>query len=269
MSSQVSNPDSTSASDALRGKRVLVTRAREQAFELDQPLQALGAIPVAFPTIRIVPPTDNYAALDAALRQLTTFDWVVFTSVNGVIHVWQRLEALELEASAFKQVRLAAIGPATAEALASRNLRIEVVPDRYVAEALLEAIPNSAGQRFLLPRADIARDALRTGLQAVGAEVVEVPAYSTVLVEPSPEALAMLDNGVDILTFTSSSTVHNFVAQVGHARAQTVAQRALVVVIGPITANTAHELGLGVDVVATEYTIAGLIDALVIACRTP
>jgi uroporphyrinogen-III synthase len=247
---------------ALRGKRVLVTRARAQAHELASRLQELGAIPIVFSVIHIVPPADNYVALDAALRQLATFDWAVFTSVNGVVHVWERLAVVGLEAGAFASIRLAAIGPATAAALSAHGLQAAVVPERYVAEALLEAIPHPAGQRFLLPRADLARDALRVGLQTAGAEVVEVPAYSTALTEPSPEALAAIQTGVDVLTFTSSSTVRNFVEHVGQSTAQALAAQARVVTIGPITAATAREFGLRVDVVATEHTIAGLVDAM-------
>src|SRR5947207_11710899 len=141
---------SLSPSTVLRGKRVLVTRARAQAHELVTRLQELGAIPIVFSVIHIVPPTDNYAALDAALRQLATFDWVVFTSVNGVVHVWERLAVLGLPAGAFERVRLAAVGPATVAALTARGLHAAVVPERYVAEALLEALPHPAGERFLL-----------------------------------------------------------------------------------------------------------------------
>ncbi len=256
----------------LQGKRVLVTRAREQASDLERQLQAVGAVPLAFPTIRIVPPTDDYAALDAALDaalgELKTFDWAVFTSVNGVKHVWHRLEALGLSTTDIAHVRLAAIGPATAKALAAKGLEIDVMPPHYVAESLLDAIPAPAGKRFLLPRADIARDALRTGLQTAGAEVVEVPAYHTIQVEPSPEDWAALDQGVDIMTFTASSTVHHFAAQVGPERLQTLARQALVAAIGPITADTARSLGLRVDVVADSYTIAGLVDAIVAAYQT-
>lgn len=262
MPSHVDVSHEVSPSTVLRGKRVLVTRARAQAHELVTRLQELGAIPIVFSVIHIVPPTDNYAALDAALRQLATFDWVVFTSVNGVVHVWERLAVLGLPAGAFERVRLAAIGPATVAALMARGLHAAVVPEHYVAEALLEALPHPAGQRFLLPCADLARDTLRVGLQAAGAEVIEVPAYSTVLAEPSPEALAAVQTGVDVLTFTSSSTVRNFVEQVGQSTAQALAAPARVVAIGPITAATAREFGLRVDVVATEHTIAGLVAAL-------
>jgi uroporphyrinogen-III synthase len=250
----------------LQGKRVLVTRAWAQAGDLVQQLQELGAIPIVIPTIDIVPPADAYAALDAALRDLATFDWVVFTSVNGVLHVWQRLPGLGLAASAFAAVQVAAIGPATADALRTRHVDVARVPERYVAEALLEVIPHAAGQRILLPRAAGSRPILRTGLEAAGAVVVEVHAYRTIVVEPTPEALATLDAGVDILTFTSSSTVDNFCTQMGPARLQRLAARARVVVIGPITAATAQALGLRVDAVASDYTIAGLIDALIAAC---
>lgn len=267
MSRTATGKDVAEAMTVLQGKRVLVTRPQTQAHDLVARLQALGAIPIVLPAIHIVPPEDHYAALDAALRQLARFDWLVFTSVNGVEHVWQRLAILGLDSQAFTAVRIAAIGPATANALTERGVRITVMPSRYVAEALLAALPHPAGQRFLLPRAALARDTLRTGLQAAGAEVIEVPAYSTVVAEPTTEALAVLDAGVDILTFTASSTVHNFVAQVGPERAQALAQQALVAAIGPITAATARDLGLRVDVVATEYTIAGLVAALVSACQ--
>lgn len=263
MPHNATRPPSPSPHALLQGKRVLVTRPHAQASDLVHRLQELGAVPIALPTIRIVAPADAYAGLDAALRQLATFDWIVFTSVNGVVHVWQRLAALGLDPQAVARVRLAAIGPATAEALRERGMGVVVVPERYVAEALLEAIPAPAGQRFLLPRAAGARDALHIGLCAAGATVVEVHAYDTVAAEFSAEALALLDHGVDVLTFTSSSTVRNFVAQVGAERAQALATQAVVVAIGPITADTAHEFGLRVDAVATEYTIAGLVQALV------
>ena len=247
----------------LRGKRILVTRAQAQAHDLEARLQALGAVPLSFPTIHITPPGDDYAGLDTALRELATFDWVVFTSVNGVHHVWQRLAVLGLDGHVFARLQLAAIGPATAAELAARGLQSVVVPKRFVAEALLEVIPEPAGKRFLLPRAALARDTLRTGLQHAGAQVVEVPAYDTVLPEPASETLAEIEAGVDVLTFTASSTVRNFVAQLGQARARSLADRAKVAVIGPITAETARDLGLRVDVVASEYTIGGLVAALV------
>jgi uroporphyrinogen-III synthase len=265
MSSRLVRAENAVRGEALRGKRVLVTRPLAQAGELVHRLQALGAETVLCPIMHIVPPADNYAALDAALRRLASFTWVVFTSVNGVDHVWRRLEALGLTPRAFDRARLAAIGPATAAEVEARGLRMEVVPERYVAEALLEALPAPAGQRFLLPRAAGARTILRTGLEAAGAEVVEVHAYRAVRATPTSEALAALEAGVDILTFTSSSTVRHFAAQVGQERMQRLAKRARIAVIGPVTADTARELGLRVDIEATEHTIAGLVDAIMAA----
>ena len=264
---QPSRGDSTAL--PLWGKRVLVTRAQAQAHGLEARLQALGAVPLAFPTIHITPPADGYTALDAALHELPTFNWVVFTSVNGVDHVWRRLAALGLDDSVFGGLQLGAIGPATEAELMVRNIRSVLVPKRFVAEALLEVIPSPSGKRFLLPRAALARDTLRTGLQKAGAQVVEVPAYDTVLPRPSSETLAELDSGVDILTFTASSTVRNFVAQLGQDRARSLADRAQVAAIGPITAETARNLGLRVDVVATEYTIGGLVAALLDTSGAP
>lgn len=267
MSNRLVSAETMMRGDVLRRKRVLVTRARAQAGELVRRLQELGAEAVLFPTIDIVPPADHYAALDTALRRLASFTWVVFTSVNGVEHVWRRLDRLGLDARAFGRAWLAAIGPATAEELRIRGLQTDIMPQRYVAEALLEALPDPAGQRLLLPRAAGAREALRTGLQAAGAEVVEAHAYRTVRAEPAPAALAALDAGVDILTFTSSSTVRHFAAQVGRECLQTLAERACVATIGPITTGTARELGLRVDIEATEYTVAGLVDAIVAALQ--
>ena len=153
MNSDIRHSHEDSIAMPLQGQRILVTRAQAQAHDLEARLRALGAVPLAFPTIHITPPRDGYAALDTALRELTTFDWVVFTSVNGVDHVWQRLAVLGLDDHLFTGLRLAAIGPATAAELAARGLQSIVVPKRFVAEALLDVIPNPAGKRFLLPRA--------------------------------------------------------------------------------------------------------------------
>lgn len=254
----------------LFGRRVLVTRARAQASELVEALRALGAEAVEFPAIQIAPPSDNFAALDRAIARLSmngvapVYDWVVLTSVNGVEMFWSRIRAAGKDARSLGGVRLAAIGPATAAALEARGLVPDVVPGQFVAEALLGAIPNPAGQRFLLPRADIARAALREGLEAAGAEVEEVEAYRTILGQPTEaERADLIERGVDILTFTSSSTVRNFVQQLGPEVARMVAAGALVAAIGPVTAQTAREFGLRVDIEANEHTIPGLVEAIV------
>lgn len=248
----------------LANKRIVVTRPRAQAAELSGRLRALGAVPIEMPAIRIAPPADEYDALDYALHHLPLYDWVVFTSTNGVDHFWQRVAALDIT-PLWSIVKVAAIGSATAAALRERGVSAQLVPDEFVAESLLDALRERdiAGKHFLLPRADIARAALREGLEQAGAKVDEVHAYRTLPGEPDTAALAELERGVDALTFTSSSTVRHWVAQVGAARAQAVAARSVVAAIGPITARTAAELGLTAQVVAREYTIPGLVEALV------
>ncbi|MCI0478103.1 MAG: uroporphyrinogen-III synthase, partial [Anaerolineales bacterium] len=245
----------------LFGKRILVTRAREQASELSRRLAELGAEPIEFPVIQIQP-LDDYAKLDIALAQ--KFDWVIFTSGNGVRFVWQRLTALGRDARAFADTRLGAIGPATAEELARHGLRADFVPREYVAEAILEQIGDVTGQRFLLPRADIARGTLAEGLRARGASVDEVAVYRTVTTDANDpraqEIRALIESGeIDAITFTSSSTVRGLInCQFPIANCQLT-----IACIGPVTAHTARDLGLHVDIVAEEYTIAGLVVTLV------
>lgn len=251
----------------LFGKRILVTRAREQASKLASLLADQGAAPIEFPTIRIEPLQDP-APLDRALA--ARYDWIVFTSVNGVKAVWERLRAAGRDARALSGARLCAIGPATADELAAHGLCADYVPAQYVAEAIVAGIGPVAGQRILLPRADMARPALAQGLRQQGAVVDEVVAYCTVTVgAQSPQAQeirALLQHGqIDVLTFTSSSTVRGFIEALnltsGFQSLSSVAPA--VACIGPITAQTARDLGLPVDVVAQEYTVDGLVAALV------
>lgn len=250
----------------LAGKRILITRARDQIGELAALLAEEGAEPIEFPTIAIQPLTDA-TALDATL--LTPYDWVVFTSVNGVHAVWVRLRSLGRDARAFGGTRLCAIGPATAAALASLGLHADFVPDEYVAEAIVAGLEPIAGQRILLPRADAARPALAEGLRGRGAQVDDVVAYRTTLADPSDprgrEIGDMLAAGeIDVVAFTSSSTVRGFVAALDLQAAAPAAPVAwpCVACIGPITAQTARELGTPVDVVARPYTLPGLVAAL-------
>jgi uroporphyrinogen-III synthase len=167
-------------------------------------------------------------------------------------------------------LRVAAIGPATASALQAHDVTITLIPDEYVAEAIIESIGPVQGQRILLPRADIAREALAVELQQRGAIVDEIAAYRTLPAQPDPDGLRELQRGVDVITFTSSSTVRNFIALVGQESIprdsiprDSIPPQAIVACIGPITANTARELGLRVDVTAAEYTMDGLVAALV------
>jgi uroporphyrinogen III methyltransferase/synthase len=200
----------------LFGVRVLITRPRDKAGETAARLRSLGAEPIRFPTIDIRPPED-WRALDAAIGRLSSqqYDWLIFTSTNGVRFLWQRLEETSRDARALAGARLAAIGPVTSEALANRGLRADLVPERYVAEAILDEIGPMEGQRVLLPRADIARPALSEGLRQAGARVDEIAAYRTIPVSSyhAHRIRDMLAAGeIDVLTFTSSSTVRNFVS---------------------------------------------------------
>lgn len=259
----------TSMTHPLAGQRVAITRPAAQSRALIAGLRATGAIPIAFPTIRIAP-LEDYAACDDALRRLAAYDWVVFTSVNGVRVALERMKELGLDPVQLNECHVAAIGPATAARLRAYDVEVSLRPDEYVAEAIVVALLERGpfdGLRFLLLRADIAREALREHLVAHGATVDEVPVYRTALGEPGPQEYAEMRAGVDVITFTSSSTVRNFV-ELLRDEAPAIAGRARIACIGPITARTARELGLRVDVVAAEYTVPGLLAALADTLRT-
>jgi uroporphyrinogen III methyltransferase/synthase len=237
----------------LLGWRVVVTRARQGASALSTLLSAAGAVPIELPTIRIDPPADGGEALAAAATRLGSYRWVIFTSANGV----ERLFSCVRDARALAGARVAAIGPGTAAALAAHGVLAELVPERYVAEGLLAVMPApERAARVLLPRAAVARDVLPEGLRAMGYEVDVVEAYRTARPAPAPE-LAQAVAGADAVTFTSSSTVTGYVELMGVQRLPPV-----VACIGPVTAATARELGIEVTAVATEHTLAGLVEAL-------
>jgi uroporphyrinogen III methyltransferase/synthase len=265
----------------LFGKRVLITRTRRQSSNLARLLTEQGAIPIELPAIEIEPVEDT-RALDAAIDRLLdgAYAWYGFTSANAVELYFERLRDRGADARAFGGAQVFAIGPATAEALREHGITADVVPGEYVAEAVVEALrPDPGGQagsltgggvrpgdRVLLPRAESARPELVTGLEALGAAVDEIPVYrAAVPSDPDPETLAAVREGrIDIVTFTSSSTVRNLLSLLGEdARALTGNPRPLIACIGPITAKTARESGLTVDVVAEEYTVEGLVEALV------
>ena len=237
---------------ALFGKRIVVTRTRSQASELAHLLRRKGAAPIEVPTIEIVDPDDDVPVAEA-IGRLGDYDWVVFTSPNGAVRFCDRLP----DARALGGVRIAAIGPGTARVLAERNLVADLVPDRYVAEGLLDVFPApERGGRVLLARAAEARDVLPDGLVDAGWQVDVVPVYRTVRAELSDDARAAV-GAADVVTFTSSSTVRHFVDLLGVG-----AVPPTVACIGPVTAATARELGLHVDVEAPTHTIPGLVQAL-------
>jgi len=240
----------------LFGRSVVVTRAREQASELRRRLEALGAEVVELPAITIEP-------IRFDVPDLNRYGWLVFTSVNGVAAFFDRgLAPAGLDARALAGLRVAAIGPGTAAALAERGLRADLIPERFVAESLLDAFPSptAAGERVLVARAEQARDVLPAGLSERGYGVDVLPVYRTVTASPDTAALERVRRGdVDALSFTSSSTVTNLCDLLG----EVPVRQPLVVSIGPVTSKTAMERGLRVDAEATEHTIDGLVDALV------
>lgn len=254
--------NATTAASPLAGKRILVTRPQGQARRLVDKLIAEGAIPVEVPVIQIKPP-DSWAPLDAAIAA-GRYDWVVFTSANGVHLFLERLAVNGLDANWFAGARVAAIGPETARVLRGGGVATHLVPDDYVAEALIASIADAgplAGRRILLPRADIAREALAVGLTQAGAIVETVVAYRTVPAEAPPDLLKRLESGeIDAVTLTSSSTVRALAGMLGSSTG--LLRRLTVACIGPITAATATELGLNPSIVARTYTVNGLVAAL-------
>jgi uroporphyrinogen III methyltransferase/synthase len=247
----------------LFGKRVLVTRSREQVSALSQRLRELGAEPLEYPAIAIAPPKD-IAPLDEAIARLSTYDWLIITSANGVRALADRMSEKGLDMQALGRPRIAAIGPATAQALAGYGLRVDYMPQVYLAEEIATGIGDVAGQRILLPRVERAPKQLAQALRGKGAVVDEVTAYRTLAVGAPHELKALLADGqVDIVTFTSSSTVRNLAAGLQGLTPADVLSRCMVACIGPVTARTATRLGIRVDVVAREHTIPGLVEAIV------
>jgi uroporphyrinogen III methyltransferase/synthase len=248
----------------LFGKRVLVTRSRQQASSLSQLLARHGALPVELPTIRIEPISDS-PELDEAIQELSTYTWLVFTSVNGVEVFFQRLHDLGRDSRAMVGVKLCAIGPATAAALERNGLVADLMPDEFLAEAIADVLQSEgiAGQRILLPRAEAAPPELVAKLAGLGASVDGIALYRTVPPPESPNGAMkmLLDGEIDITTFTSSSTVKHLVSMLG-AEWEAI-NKTRVACIGPVTAATASELGVRVDVTASEHTIPGLVRALV------
>lgn len=249
----------------LFGKKILVTRARAQASQLTAGLEALGASCVEAPAILVQPPRDNFAALDKAIEEIKKYNWLIFTSANGVNYFFSRLEQAGLDSRALFGKQICAIGSGTALALAKFGIKADFVPGEYRAEGIWACIKDHVqpGDKVLLPRAAEARNLLPDELQKAGIETVVVPAYETVIGEADGEALqkALAQGNIDAVTFTSSSTVKNTVQLLGD-KAADLLNKTKIAAIGPITADTCKEQGLQVTAVAEKYTIEGLIDAV-------
>jgi uroporphyrinogen III methyltransferase/synthase len=249
----------------LLGKCIIVTRAREQASDLVKKLSDLGARCIEFPTIAVAPP-DDFKPLDRAIERISSYDWLIFTSVNGVRFFFDRLLAQNKDVRCLGHIKTACIGPATAGRLMDYGLRSDIVPESYVAEAVVAAFEkkNVSGKKVLLPRAELARPVLPVQLRKMGAEVDEITAYRTVLEGHNAGALKqyLKEKTADMVTFTSSSTVNNFKALLPEGSLKELMEGVTVACIGPITAQTAEKMGFTVDIVANEYTIDGLCDAI-------
>ncbi len=254
----------------LFGKRVLVTRSREQAGELVDLLEELGAEAIEAPTVQLAPVGDS-GAFDDACARVGSFDWIVFTSANGVDHFMRRLLAGPGDVRDLKGVRLCTIGPATAERLIRYGIKVDLAPVEYRAEAIVETLAahdTLAGRRILLPRADIAREMLADELRKAGADVTEIAAYRTLLATTDSWGdrdiyRMLLDKQIDVVTFTSASTVRNFVKILGAEPAADLLRATLVAAIGPVTAEAAQQLGVHSTIVPATYTIPALVEAIV------
>jgi uroporphyrinogen-III synthase len=263
----------------LAGLRVLVGRARHQASALSSGLRRLGAQVVEIPFIEIRQP-GSYKSLDTALQNLRHYDWLILTSVNGVEAVWERLKKLPLARRDLSHLQVAAIGPATKQAVERRGMKVAVVPEQYVAESVVHSLAGQVkGKHVLLARASIARDVIPRRLRRLGARVEVVEAYETVIPQASRKRLRTVlrdpKRRPRVITFTSSSTARNFMAMLeassppGHKRQTSRLGGIRFASIGPVTSSTLRELGLPVDIEAKQYTIPGLIEAITLFARRP
>ena len=258
---------SHAAETPLAGERVLVTRAKDQAGSLAEELEALGATVIEIPSIEIRPPA-SYVALDATLNNIENYDWLILTSVNGVDALFGRMAALGFGPERLLHLNIATIGPATREKIEEHGLPVDVVPEKYVAESVVAALWEQVrGKRVLLVRAKVARDVIPEELRKAGARVHVVEAYETVVPEESrarlQQALSDPKQRPTAITFTSSSTARNFLTLLGSDEPVRTLHGITIASIGPVTSATLRELGLPVDVEAKEYTIPGLVKALV------
>jgi uroporphyrinogen III methyltransferase/synthase len=256
----------------LFGKRIVVTRSRDQAADLIESLEALGADPIEAPMIRIAP-ADDLQPLDAAVRDAGSYDWIVFTSPNAVDAFMRRLDAGPGDIRDLKGVKICAVGPATAARIRKRGISPDLQPDEYRSDAIAPALAahdtrDVRGQRVLLPRADIARETLPDDLRKAGADVTDVVAYRTVPADTErdgdPDIYRMLlEKRIDAVTFTSASTVRNFVRALGPEQAVDLLRTTAVASIGPVTAQAAEQLGITTTIMPAEYTIPALVEAIV------
>jgi uroporphyrinogen III methyltransferase/synthase len=254
----------------LFGRRILITRPREQATEFVELVESMGAEAIEAPMIRIVPP-DDYGPLDEACARAGTFDWIIFSSTNAVDPFIDRLLRTPHDLRELKGVKLCVVGPAAADRLARYGLKVDLMPSEYRADAILHALAETGdmrGLQILLPRADIGRELLAEGLRKQAAEVTEVVAYRTLVAEPQREGepdiyRMLLERRIDVVTFTSASAVRHFVDVLGPEPAADLLRTTVVASIGPVTAEAAAQYNIQTKVVPAQSTIPALVDAIV------
>ncbi len=248
----------------LFGKRVLVTRTRTQASKLSEKIEELGGETIEFPTIEIVENHDH-DDIDRAIGQIEKYKWLIFTSVNGVNYFFERMKKLSFDIRLLKNAKLCAIGPATAKELNDRGFVVDCIPKEYVAEGIVEELKDKIeeGDYVLLPRADIARKSLEEGLKKLGANVDNIDIYRTTIPKYERKELIEIlkERKIDIITFTSSSTAKNFYTILGENNKELLDNITLAS-IGPITSKTANDLGMKINIEAKEFTIDGLVEAI-------
>lgn len=246
----------------LSGKRILITRSLHQAQKMVDLITNLGGEPILFPTIEIAPPS-QFDQIDNSINSIEKYSWIVFTSVNGVDAFLNRMRYLRKDIRSLKSAKTCAIGPKTKEELEERGLMVDYVPDSYTSQDLSGGLKGAikSGEKTLIPRAEIAPDTF-SDLRNLGIKVDEVPAYKTIQGSGNVQLIKELlqDKKIDILTFTSSSTVTNFVDMMGTDNINELLDGVTIACIGPVTASTAANLGIKAQVVANKYTVEGLVD---------
>jgi len=250
----------------LLDKKILITRAREQSAEFESSLKNLGAEVIEFPTIEIVPPS-RWKNLDCAIARLNSYDWIIFTSANGVNFFLKRLKEIKKNLRLPSSLKVCAIGPATARQLKKKKIPVRSIPKEFIAESILEGFEKRSisGKRILLARAKEARDILPKGLKKMGAKVDVVEVYRTVKPRGVSKRLKELltNGGIDLITFTSSSTVNHFVELLKGVDLKTALKGMTIACIGPVTAKAATKWGMKVRIQPKQYTIPGLTRAIV------
>jgi len=253
-------------SKPLFGKRIVVTRSRDQASVFAESLIDRGATPIEFPSIDVIPPLD-WSELDAALKSLETFQWIIFTSANAIRFFFERLQTRGMDIRSLHANKICVVGPKTAEALEKFSLKADLIPAEFKAEGVLAALGDGQvkGMKFLIPRAKVARELIPEKLRERGAEVTVATAYENIRPAADVERVRRLfeEKRIAAVTFTSSSTVNNFVEMLGQKEYIKLVSGVAVACIGPVTAKTAEECGMKVDIMPKEYTIPALVDAMV------